>query len=67
LGAYYGARLQAGGCEVHFLVNSDYDHVKRHGLKIKSKDGDFDLPQVPLRLPSPMALYFVCAILNLHS
>lgn len=46
LGGYYGARLQRAGCEVHFLLHSDYDHVRQHGLVVDSKEGDFVLPQV---------------------
>jgi 2-dehydropantoate 2-reductase len=46
LGGFYGAKLQRAGADVHFLVNSDYDRVKTSGLIIRSKDGDFALPQV---------------------
>ena len=46
IGGYYGARLQHSGCDVHFLLRSDYDHVKKHGLVVKSVDGDIILPQV---------------------
>jgi 2-dehydropantoate 2-reductase len=46
LGGFYGAKLQAAGLDVHFLVNSDYQHVKTSGLTIQSKDGDFRLPIV---------------------
>jgi 2-dehydropantoate 2-reductase len=46
LGGFYGARLQRAGCDVHFLLHSDYEHVKRHGLICESKDGDFTLPKV---------------------
>jgi 2-dehydropantoate 2-reductase len=46
LGGFYGARLQRAGCEAHFLLRSDYDHVARHGLICESKDGDFTLPAV---------------------
>ena len=46
LGGYYGARLQRAGGEVHFLLHSDYEHVRRHGLICESKDGDFTLPKV---------------------
>ena len=46
LGGFYGARLQQAGCEVHFLLHSDYEHVKRHGLICESKNGDFTLPHV---------------------
>ncbi|MEM6253033.1 MAG: putative 2-dehydropantoate 2-reductase [Cyanobacteria bacterium P01_D01_bin.156] len=46
IGGYYGARLQQSGCDVHFLLRSDYDHVKHHGLTVESIDGDLLLPQV---------------------
>ncbi|MGF1703188.1 2-dehydropantoate 2-reductase [Photobacterium makurazakiensis] len=44
IGGYYGARLHHGGNEVHFLFNSDYDHVCHHGLKVDSHYGDFSIP-----------------------
>ena len=43
LGGYYGARLHHAGCDVHFLLHSDYEHVRRHGLKVESPDGDFSI------------------------
>jgi 2-dehydropantoate 2-reductase len=46
LGGFYGARLQRAGCEVHFLLHTDYEHVRQHGLIIESNDGNFALPQV---------------------
>jgi 2-dehydropantoate 2-reductase len=46
LGGYYGACLQRAGLEVHFLLHSDYDRVKEHGLVIESPGDDFTLPQV---------------------
>lgn len=46
LGGLYGAMLARSGCEVHFLVNSDFDHVVKHGLRIDSHYGDFELPSV---------------------
>jgi 2-dehydropantoate 2-reductase len=46
LGGFYGARLARAGCDVHFLLHSDYDHVRQHGLVMESKDGDFTLPVV---------------------
>src|SRR3990172_4144873 len=46
VGGYYGSVLQRSGKEVHFLLHSDYDHVKRHGLTISSWQGDFALPRV---------------------
>lgn len=46
LGGFYGARLQRAGCELHFLLHSDYEHVRQHGLICESPDGDFTLPKV---------------------
>ncbi len=46
LGGFYGARLQKAGIEVNFLLRSDYDRVKKHGLIVESPEGDFTLPQV---------------------
>jgi 2-dehydropantoate 2-reductase len=46
VGGFYGACLQRAGFEVHFLVRSDYEHVRQHGLVIESKEGDFTLPNV---------------------
>ncbi len=46
VGCYYGGRLAQHGNDVHFLMRSDYEEVKRHGLKIRSPLGDFDLPRV---------------------
>jgi ketopantoate reductase len=43
LGGYYGAKLAHAGCDVHFLMRSDLDTVRRDGLTIRSKDGDFHL------------------------
>ena len=41
LGGYYGARLCQAGFNVHFLMRSDYDAVRRQGLEVRSIDGDF--------------------------
>ncbi len=46
IGGYYGARLQQAGCEVHFLLRSDYEWVQAHGLSVDSINGDFVLPSV---------------------
>ncbi|MGH1540109.1 MAG: 2-dehydropantoate 2-reductase [Arenicella sp.] len=46
IGCFYGAKLQQAGHEVHFLLRSDYAHVKQHGLQILSHDGDFVLDTV---------------------
>ena len=41
VGSYYGAKLSRDGHEVHFLLRSDFEHVRRHGVKILSPEGDF--------------------------
>lgn len=46
LGGLYGAMLARAGFEVHFLLHSDADHVREHGLQIDSKNGDFHLNDV---------------------
>lgn len=48
IGGYYGAKLAKGGNDVHFLLHSDYDYVREHGLQIDSCEGSFhiDSPHV---------------------
>lgn len=46
VGCYYGARLAQNGNDVHFLMRSDYAHVSQHGLRVQSKDGDFELNEM---------------------
>ncbi|MFC1467461.1 putative 2-dehydropantoate 2-reductase [Verrucomicrobiota bacterium] len=46
VGGYYGALLQRAGFETHFLLHSDYEYVKTHGLRIDDANGDFTLPKV---------------------
>ena len=46
VGGYYGGLLQRDGFETHFLLHSDYDHVRHNGLKIESPKGNFCLPKV---------------------
>ncbi|MDR2950396.1 MAG: putative 2-dehydropantoate 2-reductase [Prevotella sp.] len=46
IGGYYGGKLARAGKDVHFLFHSDYEYVKRHGLKIDSVNGDFSLSSV---------------------
>lgn len=41
LGSYYGAKLLRRGEQLHFLLRSDYDAVKRRGVKILSPEGNF--------------------------
>lgn len=46
LGGFYGAKLQLSGLDVHYLLQSDYEYVKEHGLIVDSVDENFILPQV---------------------
>lgn len=41
VGSYYGARLARAGEEVHFLLRSDYETVRRKGVWIRSPQGEF--------------------------
>lgn len=46
LGGLYGGMLAKAGFDVHFLLHSDYDHVRQYGLRVESPWGNFHLPQV---------------------
>lgn len=46
IGLYYGGRLAQAGEDVRFLLRSDFDEVKRHGIRCESVHGDFKLPEV---------------------
>src|SRR5438034_630456 len=41
LGSYYGAKLGRAGREVHLLLRSDYEVVRRNGVQVRSVEGDF--------------------------
>ncbi|MBI3416764.1 MAG: 2-dehydropantoate 2-reductase [Verrucomicrobia bacterium] len=41
LGSFYGAKLCRAGLETHFLLRSDFDVVRRHGVHVRSPEGDF--------------------------
>jgi 2-dehydropantoate 2-reductase len=40
VGSYYGAKLGQAGQEMHFLLRSDYEAVRRNGVLIRSAEGD---------------------------
>jgi 2-dehydropantoate 2-reductase len=50
VGGYYGGRLAQHGQDVHFLLRSDYAHVRAHGLRVRSVSGDFELPPDRVRI-----------------
>lgn len=39
IGGFYGGRLARAGFDVHFLLHSDYEYVRSHGLRVDSCDG----------------------------
>jgi 2-dehydropantoate 2-reductase len=50
VGSFYGAKLARAGHEVHFLLRSDYDTVRRQGVLVRSSEGDFQVrPQCARR------------------
>jgi 2-dehydropantoate 2-reductase len=50
VGGYYGGRLAQHGHDVHFLLRSDYEHVRQNGLNIRSASGDFSLPPAQIHV-----------------
>lgn len=40
-GSYYGGLLCRDGHDTHFLLRSDFQQVKEHGVHIESPNGDF--------------------------
>lgn len=43
VGGLYGGLLAKAGFDVHFLLHSDYEFVREHGLRVDSPLGDFRL------------------------
>jgi len=56
LGSYYGARLARDGQETHFLLRSDYDVVRRQGVRILSSEGDFTVRPRVARQPGEIGV-----------
>ena len=56
VGSYYGARLARAGDELHFLLRSDYDQVRRRGVQILSPHGDFRVQPRCARSPQEIGL-----------
>lgn len=56
LGSYYGGRLAHFGQQVHFLLRSDYEAVRRNGVWIKSPDGDFRFRPKCARTPEEIGV-----------
>jgi len=51
LGSYYGGLLSRAGHETHFLLRSDYDAVRRDGLKITSGEEELHVRPICARRP----------------
>jgi 2-dehydropantoate 2-reductase len=43
VGSFYGAKLARAGHDVHFLLRSDYEAVRRNGVAIRSPQGNFSV------------------------
>jgi 2-dehydropantoate 2-reductase len=56
LGSYYGAKLCRAGRDVHFLLRSDYDVVRRKGVRIRSPEGDFHVNPKCARQPGEIGV-----------
>jgi 2-dehydropantoate 2-reductase len=56
LGSYYGAKLWRDGQETHFLLRSDFDAVRRHGVRILSPEGDFTAQPRCARVPEEIGV-----------
>ena len=51
VGSFYGAKLCRDGHEVYFLLRSDYEIVRRKGVSIRSREGDFHVRPKVAREP----------------
>src|SRR5512138_3109551 len=51
VGSYYGAMLARAGHELHFLLRSDYEVVRRRGIFVRSVKGDFHARPRAARVP----------------
>lgn len=51
LGSYYGAMLCRAGNDVHFLLRSDYEVVRKSGVWIESAEGNFHVQPRCARAP----------------
>jgi 2-dehydropantoate 2-reductase len=51
VGSFYGAKLARSAQEVHFLLRSDYEAVRRNGVRIRSPQGNFEVRPKCARSP----------------
>ncbi len=62
VGSYYGARLSLSGEDVHFLLRSDYEVVKRNGVQVVTTDGEFTVRPKCARAPAEIGIVNVVVI-----
>ena len=46
IGTYYGGKLAAGGRDVHFLIRTGLQDVRRHGLQIRGRKENLRVPKI---------------------
>lgn len=46
IGTYYGGKLAVGGRDVHFLVRSGLQEVRRHGLRVRGRNENLRIPKI---------------------
>jgi 2-dehydropantoate 2-reductase len=56
VGSYYGAMLSRAGQDVHFLLRSDYEIVRRNGVNIRSPQGGFNARPRAARTPEEIGV-----------
>lgn len=56
LGSYYGSKLCRDGQDVRFLLRSDYEIVRRKGVRIRSPEGDFHINAACARRPEEIGV-----------
>jgi 2-dehydropantoate 2-reductase len=62
LGGLYGGMLANHGAEVHFLINSGIEQIRRDGWKVESVLGDFHIPGNRLNLHTDPASIPPCDV-----
>lgn len=64
VGGFYGARLARCGHDVRFLMRRDLEAVRRDGLTVKSRDGDFHLRVAAFATPEEIGVVdlVLCAL-----
>src|SRR5439155_20443910 len=56
LGSFYGAKLCRAGEDIHFLLRSDYEAVRRQGVFIQSPEGDFHVQPKSAKAPEEIGV-----------